>query len=284
MSGILTAVQIVVLGEVSVVFNPMEAVFLRGCFLLIFVFGISWKDGERYDWRDLLANILFGIFETCGVSLVVIAVGLISVSDVSAITFNKPIPVTILAWIFLGETFDWIDGTLSVINAVGLVLIAKTTVDSAEDQDLLSSLLGVICSLCGLLALSLLYIAARVLAHRQNEDPCLLMFLVGCVDTTISSLFLSMTSSWLQPKVLDELFMCILLGGVSLATIYTCTRALKTENAMFVSTAITLSIPTTYFYEIAFKGRIVNGATVVGVCLTMISTFFLYLKTAVFSD
>ncbi|KAJ8022072.1 Solute carrier family 35 member G1 [Holothuria leucospilota] len=284
MGGVLTGVQTILLEEASLMFNPMEAVFFRSCFLLLFAFGISWKDGENYDWRDLLANILFGVFDTCGISLVTIAVGLISVSDASAITFNKPIPTTILAWILLSEKFDWIDGALSVVNAVGLVVIAKTSVDSAEDQDFVSPLLGVICSFCGLLALSLMYIAARFLAHRQNEDPCLLMFLVGCDGMAISSLFLSVTSSWIQPRALEELFICILLGGVSLATVYSFTRALKTENAMFVSTAVTLSIPTTYLYSLVFKERIVNIGSVIGVCLTMISTFLLYLKTTVFSD
>lgn len=284
-AGITQAAQLIATEAVVHMVHPMQALFIRSCFLLIFVLFISWNESQRYTAWDLVINISFGLFDAAAVFAAVTAMSFISAADAGVILFNQPIPSSIAACVLLGESFDWLDGVLTVINCIGLVCICKTTmadqgaaysVDTAVTGH---ALLGILSSAVGLGFNTLVLIAARSLAHRDTEDPCLVSFMAGCNGLVISSVYLTLTSSWQLPETNQAICYCILLGMVTILCFYIYMNAVKMENVLIVAIAISLCIPLNFMFEFIFKGRTVFLVTLLGVVFTVGSTVLLYIKT-----
>ncbi|KAJ8041754.1 hypothetical protein HOLleu_12658 [Holothuria leucospilota] len=226
----------------------------------------------------MLDNLLFGINDVVLMALTTITMVLSSTSDTVAIAYNLAIPSAILACIILGEKFDTIDFIFATVNGTGLVLISKSRIDNSEvSQE--TSVLGLLLSFGCLFLCCLLPIAPRRLAHRGKEDPNLLTFMAGSCGLVMTSVYLTVTNSWMLPQTSYEIFMCLLLGFFTVVSFCAYTRALKTECALAVVLGLTLCIPLTYCYDVIFGNQGIKLLTVAGVCLTVGSTICFYVKS-----
>ncbi|KAJ8022064.1 hypothetical protein HOLleu_39451 [Holothuria leucospilota] len=269
-------IEMELLTKLTLDFPLSQVLFFRQASLLPFVLFLPWTEGEDYDWYDLFLNMLFGFGDTIGKAASVAALTFISPGNVSAIAFNKSIPVSIIACIFLGEFFDVVDGALAVANCIGLILIAKGVSESSED---FSYITGVMLSLTAMAAFILLYFVARVLANRKKAEPCLLSFMAGWIGVVFSSIFLTVTSSWHFPETLNDGLLILSSACATMFHFYALTRALKTENMLFVAAGLSTTIPLTYCYDGLFNGIAFAWETILGACLTTGSTLLLYAKT-----
>ncbi|XP_071840421.1 pseudopaline exporter CntI-like [Apostichopus japonicus] len=279
LAGLSQSVQVLLLAENAHNMNPLQTLFLRSCFILVFVFFISWDESENYDSQDLALNILFGILDVVGMSSFLIATGFLPVSDATAIVYNQPIPAIIFACIFLGETFDRIDGVLVVVNAIGLVLVCKTSIANHAVSDKVSSVIGVFVAFFALLCVVSLKLTARKLAHKGRQDPSLITLTLGCTGLIMSTAYLAITNSWDMPRTQQDVLLSIVLGLVAIFHFYCFSKAVQTENIIFISTAFTFPIPVTYCFDVIMNRTILSIITIIGVGLTMGSTLVLYLKT-----
>ncbi|XP_071840189.1 solute carrier family 35 member G1-like [Apostichopus japonicus] len=280
-AGLSQTLQVLLLAETAHALNSLQTMFFRSLPLLVFVLFISWEEAVNYDSQDLVLNILYGLFDVIGVSSFLFSTGFLSVSDATAIVCNQPIPSTLFACIFLGEVFDVTDGALVILNAIGLVLICKTSMENYAASSQGPPFVGVSIALFALLCVVLLKATARKLAHRGREDPSLVSLIVGCSGTMLSTVCLTLTDSWDMPSTTQEILLSILLGLTAIVHFYSFSKALQTENMMYIATAITLSIPVAYCYDVIFKGIILSLVTIIGVGLSMGSTLLLYVKTCV---
>ncbi|KAJ8022070.1 hypothetical protein HOLleu_39460 [Holothuria leucospilota] len=251
--------------------------FYNQAVLLIFVICLPWNESMTYDWYDLLLNLLFGLGDTLGKSALMIALSLISAGDVSAISLNKPIPASIIACILLGESFDVFDGVLVVINCVGLVLIAESANGISKDS---SNVYGVLCAFVALASFVFIYFVARVLARKGKANPSLLSFMAGWIGVALSSVYLALTNAWHFPGKLDDVLMFLGLGCSTIIHFYSLTKALLTENMMFVASGMSVTIPITYIYDALFTQHKLAWQNIVGALLTVSSTLLLFTKTS----
>lgn len=257
-------------------FPSMQVLFFRQAALLPFALFSPWKESKGYNWCDLFLNMLFGFGDTIGKAASVAALTFISPGNVSAIALNKAIPVSIIACIFLGEFFDVVDGALAVANCIGLILIARGASESSKDS---SGIAGVMLSFTAMAAFISMYFVARVLANRKAAEPTLLSFMAGWIGVVFSSIFLTVTSSWHFPETLNDGFLILSVACATMFHFYSLTRALKTENMLFVAAGLSTTIPFTYCYDGLFNGQVFAWETILGACLTTVSALLLYAKT-----
>ncbi|KAJ8022066.1 hypothetical protein HOLleu_39453 [Holothuria leucospilota] len=277
LAGVTNSAYAILLGSVAHVTTPMQSLFISSAFLLVLVVFISWKESESYDWRDLGLYILCGFLHSVGTGAGTIAFVLTSTADASAILYNKAIPASLIACIFVGERLDIVDGALLFVNGVGLVLVCKTSVDKSTSDDG-SSVLGMFLACFGVSCFSFLYNFVRLLAMRKTADPPLIAFMFGFNGVVISSIYLSITGSWIFPKC-DQITLYICLGSVTIFEFYSFTQALAAENAYIVAASITLSVPLTYCYEVIFTNRVIVWQTILGVVFSIGSTVILQAKS-----
>ncbi|KAJ8022065.1 Solute carrier family 35 member G1 [Holothuria leucospilota] len=280
-SAVFLAAGNVFIQRLSHHFSPILIQFYIQAVFLIFAFFLPWKESEDYGWFDLLLNVLFALADAFGKSSYMTAMMFISISDISAITFNKPIPSSIIACIFLGEIFDVFDGALVVFNCIGLVLVATSTSGTFDDS---ANVYGVILSFTALVCFVSVHFVTRVLANRGKADPCLLLFMTGWVGMMLCTIYLTLTSSWLFPQNLDDTLMLTAAGFLTTAHYYFLTRALKTENMIFVAAGLSAAIPITYCYDTLFNGLLFAWQNIVGAMLIVGLTMLLYAKTSCKED
>ncbi|KAJ8022067.1 hypothetical protein HOLleu_39456 [Holothuria leucospilota] len=278
LAGVTTSAYAILLGSVALVSNPMQSLFISSAFLFVLVVFISWKESESYDWRDLGLYILCGFLHSVRTGAGIIAIVLTSTADASAILYyNQAIPASLIACIFVGERLDIADGALLLVNGVGLILVCKTSVDKSTSDDG-SSVQGIFLACFGVSCYSFMYNFVRLLALRKTAAPPLIAFMFGFNGIVISSIYLSITGSWIIPKC-DQITLYICLGSVTIFEFYSFTQALAAENAYIVAASITLSVPLTYCYEVIFTNRVIAWQTILGVVFSIGSTLILQAKS-----
>lgn len=94
--------------EVSDDIHPLQAAFMRYAFGTLLVLPLVFKfKPTDYDSKLVLSHILRGLVHAVGVLLWFYAVTKMLLADLTALSFTSPVFVTLGAFIFLGEKFNY---------------------------------------------------------------------------------------------------------------------------------------------------------------------------------
>lgn len=100
---------------------------------MIFSTGL-WRQGRSISIRDLSHGtvVLRTSCEVIGVFLTVLALGLVSLAEVTALTQSVPLLITLGAVIFLGERADFVEWLSLLAGLAGMLLIVQPTSDGFQ--------------------------------------------------------------------------------------------------------------------------------------------------------
>lgn len=273
--------QIYALRSLTATSNPWQTIFTRSIFLSFMSVGVKWQAHSQSTMLTLAVFILCGICDVLIATLLVSATQYIPMGDVSSISQNAPIPATLTAAVFLGESLNIVGVFLIIINGIGLVIVSKPSflfpVSSSEDDgDQGSSLaiLGVLFSFMSLAFNVTFIVLTRFLVNRNEDDAFLILTLNGMVGIAITTAVLAVTSSWDFPDSCTEWFMFVAVGALAISTLGTYLKAIETETVQTTCVLLTVCIPLSYLYDVIIYQNS-DWPTFIGASLIFISTIAL---------
>ena len=109
-----------------------QSVFIRGCFLLLPLLLIAWREGRVRGLKvqRLGLQLLRGITSVISVFLFVTSLSYLPLAEAIAITFAAPLIVTAVAPLMLGEPVGWRRRMAVVFGFAGVVLMVRPGADS----------------------------------------------------------------------------------------------------------------------------------------------------------
>ncbi len=140
-------------------------------------------------------HFLRAMVNVCGLGLFIFALTRLTLADITAISFTKPLWVIIVAFVFLGEVVGWRRGTATAIGFLGVLIMVRPAADF--DPVMLVALAS---SFTGCLTL----IFVKKLS--TTEPPARIVFYYGAFGTLFSTI--PALLSWRTPTPDQFFWLC----------------------------------------------------------------------------
>lgn len=282
---IFEAGQVVIMSSASKLWGAGEALFIRSCFLLALIVFVSWNKKEAHGLTEIMICLLNGLSDILFIYFAGLAATFIWIGDVTAISFNQPVPASVLACIILGETMDVFDGILTITNAIGLVLVAQPSFlrpnpnDAIDESSPQQQMIGILLAFGSLMGNVISSLCCRSMKYRNAEDVPLLLSVSGMIGVCVSICSAFASSQWVLPDTLHDWLLVVALGVCSLCAYGCYVKSLEKENVLLVSVFLTFSIPLNFLFDFLVLSRPVELIALGGVLLIVGSTFAMYFKS-----
>ncbi len=211
-------VVMVIARHVTQSMHPFEMLFLRSVFMLAFMLPWLAKNGlGDLGLKRMGPFALRGVLAMTNMTFLFFALKLMPVAEVSAINFIRPIFVTILAAIFLGDvagTRRWVAILFGFVGALIVIRPGFATVN-----------LGAILALCSCGTAAVTFILVKTLTKRESPDA-IAFFQPFCVLPIAAALCAFV---WTPPTA-AQVAWCAALGFFAITTHRTMNRAFRAAD------------------------------------------------------
>jgi drug/metabolite transporter (DMT)-like permease len=211
--------------------HPFEALFFRSIFMLAFMLPWAMKhDVGAITWKRMGPFALRGVLAMANMTLLLSALALLPVSDVSAINFLRPMLTTMLAVAFLSEGVNaqrWIAIAVGFLGA--MVIIRPGFADLN---------MGVLLALASCVTASVTFILVKTLSGREHPDA--IAFFQPVFVLPISAMLLPFV--WEVPTWQDVAW-CGVLGLFAIMTHRTMNRAFAAVELSFLQPLEFIRLP-----------------------------------------
>jgi drug/metabolite transporter (DMT)-like permease len=183
-----------------------QVVFLRGAISMLVIAGFAWRIGglrllRTGNWRAHAARSLAG---ACSMFCWFIALTLIPLAEMMAISFTIPLFLTVLALVFLGEKIRWYRWTAIALGLIGVVVIVG--------PDLLAGRGSALGDGIALVAAILAAFALMFLRRMSGHEHALTITFYFFLTSTALSLLTLVFGPWPVPS--PEQWLLLGLTGV----------------------------------------------------------------------
>ena len=246
---------------------PGQAVFFRSLFAIPVIgvwlalsgdlrTGLKTSDPMGHFWRGLLGTTSMGLSFA--------GLGLLPLSEVTAIGYAAPIIVVIFAAMFLGEQVRLFRLSMVVLGLAGVLVVLSprlqldpATISSRES-------LGAVIVLLSAVLVALAQIFVRKLVNTETTSAIVFYFSVTAVLLSL----LTLPWGWVVPPlhVVALLVLAGLLGGVGqilLTTSYRNTDASLIASFEYTSMLLAIIVGYTVFGEVPGAATLAGGAMIV---------------------
>jgi drug/metabolite transporter (DMT)-like permease len=211
--------------------HPFEALFFRSIFMLAFMMPWALRhDIGPITWRRMGPFAVRGILAMANMTLLLMALALLPVADVSAINFIRPMLTTLLAVALLGEAVNaqrWI--AIAVGFAGALVIIRPGFGDIN---------MGVFLALASCATASVTFVLVKTLTGRESPD--VIAFFQPVFVMPIAAALMPFV--WSEPTWLDVGW-CGVLGLFAILTHRTMNRAFAAVELSFLQPLDFIRLP-----------------------------------------
>jgi drug/metabolite transporter (DMT)-like permease len=199
--------------------HPFQVVFLRNLFAVLMLTPLFYWRGlalARTDQFGLyVGRSLCSLF---GMTTWFYALSLITLGEVTAISFLAPLFGTLGAIVVLGEVVRWRRWAALVVGFAGAMIILRPTGTSIG--------IGQLCAIVSAMSMGLTVILVKQLTAR--DDPDKIVFLTNLLLTPLSLLPALFVWQWLPLEVWPYVLgmgLCAMLGHITLVRGYAATDA-----------------------------------------------------------
>jgi drug/metabolite transporter (DMT)-like permease len=247
---------------------PFQVVFLRVLFVLITMLPLLAMQGKSFlktsQWS------LYGIRAITG-SIAMLtwfsALALISVGDVTAISFLAPLFATIGAALFLGEVVRIRRWAATLIGLMGALIILR--------PGMVELTLGSWLAVGAAVAMGISSVFIKRLADGDNPDK--VVFLSSLLQAPITLVPALLVWQWPDPGLWPYL---IAMGPVATLGHVTLTRAFAAAEASFTMTFDFARLPFAVAFGYAVFGEVIDLWTWIGASIIFASSLFIVHREA----
>ncbi len=180
----------------------------------------------------------------------------------TGITFTKPLFLTILAVLFLGETVRLWRWTATIIGFVGVLIVARPG-SEVFDPAMLVALVG---------SFFVADVAVLVKKLSQTDRNVTILFYFGVITTAIAAI--PVVFVWLTPTTVEWLLL-VLIGGTAAFAQYCTLRALRIGEASAVMPFDYTRLVFAGLFGYVFFAEVPDGWTLLGVAVLVASTLYI---------
>jgi drug/metabolite transporter (DMT)-like permease len=203
--------------------EPLQTVFVRALVGLVVILPFIWPDGvAAMRTRHPGIHILRGLFGAGAMLGGYIAISLLPLAEMTALTFTQPLFTLLLAVVLLGERVRWRRWSATAIGFLGVLIMVRPGAETFQPAALmaLGSAFGIA--------------AAVVLVKRlpSGERHSTMLFYFGIVATLVTAG--PALAVW-QPLTWPQLALMILVGLVGMGSQATIIRAYRAGQAAYVA-------------------------------------------------
>ncbi len=211
-------VVMVIARHVTQTMHPFEMLFLRSLFMLAFMGPWLAKNGlGDLGLRRMGPFALRGVLAMTNMTFLFFALKLMPVAEVSAIDFIRPIFVTILAAMFLGDVAGMRRWVAILFGFVGAVIVIRPGFQAVN--------LGAILALCSCVTAAITFILVKTLTKRESPDA-IAFFQPFCV-MPIAAILCAFV--WTPPTAM-QVGWCAAIGFFAITTHRTMNRAFRAAD------------------------------------------------------
>jgi drug/metabolite transporter (DMT)-like permease len=211
--------------------HPFEALFFRSIFMLAFMtpWALRHKIGP-FTWKRMGPFAVRGVLAMGNMTLLLMALALMPVAEVSAINFLRPMLTTLLAVLFLSEAVNARRWTAIAIGFAGALIIIRPGFAAIN--------LGAVYALASCATASITFILVKSLTGRESPDT--IAFFQPVFVMPIAAVL--MLFVW-QPPSWADVGWCGVLGAFAIATHRTMNRAFAATELSFLQPLDFIRLP-----------------------------------------
>lgn len=159
-----------------------QVMFIRGCFLSVYIFLIVWHRGLLPRWREAISVKLTirAMCEGAATLLFLVALVQLPFANISAILQALPLAVTVGAALFLKESVGWRRWLAILVGLVGVLIIIRPGMGGFQSASIL-------------VLISVVFAAARDLVTRRLPEHVPSLLVSGFSAIFIAVLGMSIT-------------------------------------------------------------------------------------------
>ncbi|RMF00270.1 MAG: DMT family transporter [Alphaproteobacteria bacterium] len=247
---------------------PFQVVFLRVVFAVITLAPLLAARGRSFlhtdHWNVYAIRALTG---SIAMLTWFSALSLISVGEVTAISFLAPLFATIGAALFLGETVRFRRWTATIIGFCGALVILR--------PGLVELSVGSWLAVASAVAMGVSTIFIKRLA--DGDDPDKVVFLSSCLQAPLTLLPALFVWQWPEPWLWPFL---IAMGPVATLGHVTLTRAFAAADASFTMSFDFARLPFAVAFGYAVFGEIIDIWTWIGAAIIFAASLFIVHREA----
>lgn len=242
--------------------DSFQVAFFRAAFGLFGILPFAIMAGS-VSWRTnrLPVHLLRGTVGMAGMFCGFYSITHLPLADATALSFTKPLFLTVLASVLLGETIRARRITATVLGFVGVVIMLRPGVNLDP---------AAFVALGGAFSVAIVVVTVKKLV--VTERPVTVMFYFGIISTLIAAIPAAYV--WKQPTL--EEFGALVLIGLLGATAQTCMiRGFQLADAMAVASLDYTRLLYAGIFSILIFNEIPDRWTVVGASIIVAATFYI---------
>ena len=211
--------------------HPFEALFFRSIFMLAFMLPWAAKHSiGPITWKRMGPFAVRGVLAMSNMTLLLSALALLPVADVSAINFIRPMLTTLLAVMFLHETVGSQRWIAIAIGFVGALIIIRPGFADINT--------GVFLALASCATAAVTFILVKTLSGRESPDTIAFYQPVFVLPiAAVLTLFVWQIPTWL------DIAWCGVLGLFAILTHRTMNRAFAAVELSFLQPLEFIRLP-----------------------------------------
>jgi len=211
--------------------HPFEALFFRAIFMIVFMLPWLAKHGPGPMRLARMGPFaLRGILAMTNMSLLLSALALMPVAEVSAINFTRPMFTTILATLFLGEVSGGRRWTSILIGFLGALIVIRPGFADLN--------MGAMLSLASAATAAVTFILVKTLSGRESPDA--IAFYQPVFVLPIAAVLTAFT--WSTPSWFDVAW-CAFLGLLAILSHRCMNRAFAAVPLSFLQPLEFIRLP-----------------------------------------
>jgi drug/metabolite transporter (DMT)-like permease len=242
---------------------PVAVVFLfRMLFAIPLVLPWIVRDGVSIlKTQRLGAHFMRGVVGAFSMWCWVFGVKYLALTTFTAISFTRPLWMTLTAWLLLGEVVGWRRGILTLAGFAGVVLVVRPVLDA--------HLAGLVALLGGAVS-SLTLVQVKQLA--TTEPAARIVFYFSVFGTLLALPFAIV--AWMTPNV-PQLGWLALSAAAAASAQYCVARAAALGNATLIAPIDFMQLPLAALIGVAWFGEALDLPTLAGSAVIMAAVFMI---------
>lgn len=264
LAGLLFALMGVMVKAMGNRLDSFQVAFFRALFGLLCILPFAIVAGPKVlKTRRLPMHIWRGAIGMCGMFSGFYAITHLSLADATALSFTKPLFLTILASVLLGETLRIRRITATTIGFIGVVIMLRPGMGVIQPAALIA-LLG---------ALAVAFVVVTVKKLVETEQPVTVLFYFGLFSTSIAAVPLWFV--WETPTKAE--LIGLMLTGVLGATAQSCMiRGYQASEATAVASLDYFRMLYAVAFGYLFFSELPDVWTVTGAGVIIASTLYIF--------
>ncbi|MDX1709528.1 MAG: DMT family transporter [Rhodovibrionaceae bacterium] len=202
---------------------PFQIVFARSLIGLLIVLPFIWPDGTAaLRTRHAGVHILRGLFGAGAMLAGYLAISLLPLAEVTALTFTQPLFTLVLAVLLLSERVRWRRWTATAVGFLGVLIMVRPGAAAFQPESLLA--------LASAFGIAMAVILVKRLPAGERHSTMLFYFgVVATLVTAGPAIAVWQTPTWAQAGIM------VLIGLMGMASQAAIIRAYRAGEAAYVA-------------------------------------------------